>query len=969
MLRKVLETLIKPEQETSILESKDLINQLTSEQQKLIQEFISKRELLPILELVHTFEHNGDPKEHAQKLSNLFKDVNAALHYLVAYGKKFPGNEHFVHDACLIPLLSDITWKKLTTQQSAKLLLDPDLKRSLFQTKEFETQLEKDKKDSEQITQKLLETYKNENTKELSEFINSTITEINKFCKKYEKDADNRENGDEEKNQRSLVQRNELYAARALLNLNKPFKQWTLENLRDYYARFISLNNDDTKGFFLKHGLGEKNYKTFLELNRENAGKNIPDISIDGAIYGHPGFYLKKLNVTNENEAALAACLGKETDCCQSLSGEAGEPCAIHGLTDPNGGFYVLFKGDPGRHSITDKVCAQSWVWKSKTGVIVFDSIEVPNDLRKERIIHIISQLYRELAFKLVHEKGIPAVNCGTSSGCSSHVGYDYTCASIEKPLDYDSYRDSHKQLPLAHKDFPYDLESKTQQHDDQYIEELKSNQPIQSLKKLSHSINVAFELNRSDLINHLISLTEKYGTDAHIKDLMKKIDYKELLYFYSSEKEKSDSIYRFITTNTCDISLHSNGENLFTIATRYNDVRILRYLVENYPIDEEACYDLINKSVQLGHIESCKLFLNLKLDWNRFDIPQGMMLVRALDMSRFKDHLEPLKDQLEMVSHLIDCSTEEAKSNAFAIASTLYEKISILNLFIKKGVSINSKSTWPGSNGRTILHHAIQYDRYEAVKYLLEYKEQKVELEAVDDEKNTPIFRANHASSYSQNHLDIFSLLLKAGVNINAINNKGQTVLMDLIDYYSNQNFKKAQCNVLGVERMQDDKIKLLLEHKPDLSVVDHNGDTAITLAAKNRQPVILKLILDSKLDFDINAINHQGETALFLAAANGCFIAIESLLEHGADPTKIDIDKLKLYPGAVIYSDVIERLHHASEVWLNKSSLRKLPVQDKTEHRILQYTKVSTSGMFSMPKRNPILPSHPIVTACKIL
>jgi hypothetical protein len=98
-------------------------------------------------------------------------------------------------------------------------------------------------------------------------------------------------------------------------------------------------------------------------------------MQIDGNDLGYPGFYFKKINVQDEKEAARAACLGKLTKCCQSLSGEAGEPCVIHGLTSSNGGFYILCEGDLTNPKISDSVIAQSWVWRSTTNALVFDSI------------------------------------------------------------------------------------------------------------------------------------------------------------------------------------------------------------------------------------------------------------------------------------------------------------------------------------------------------------------------------------------------------------------------------------------------------------------------------------------------------------------------------------------------------------------------------------------------------------------
>ena len=86
----------------------------------------------------------------------------------------------------------------------------------------------------------------------------------------------------------------------------------------------------------------------------------------------------------------LGAVLGNVTNCCQKI-GDAGESCAKHGMSDPNGGFVVFRVGK--------RIIGQAWVWYNKEKrKVCFDNIEVPNsakDIVKKNYDEFISCLER----------------------------------------------------------------------------------------------------------------------------------------------------------------------------------------------------------------------------------------------------------------------------------------------------------------------------------------------------------------------------------------------------------------------------------------------------------------------------------------------------------------------------------------------------------------------------------------------
>ena len=123
----------------------------------------------------------------------------------------------------------------------------------------------------------------------------------------------------------------------------------------------------------------------------------------------------------------------------------------MHGLTHPDSGFYVLFKGNPKQPKLTDKVCAQSWVLRTLSGGLLFDSIEMAPCATKK--FSIIQKSFRNLANVLIDHHNISRVVCGATSGVSDDIGFLVSYGNgLELPKEYEGYRDSYEQLLLADK-------------------------------------------------------------------------------------------------------------------------------------------------------------------------------------------------------------------------------------------------------------------------------------------------------------------------------------------------------------------------------------------------------------------------------------------------------------------------------------------------------------------------------------
>ena len=358
----------------------------------------------------HLFENNGDPLEHAIKLAVVFKTAKAALEavYLFSrqtkHGGGFERDGQFVHNACDFTLPEQRptdrgvwdNWRKQFQENFTNASY-----RQLFPHVEVILQYyEPDEWVGD----------KEEHKEQVSSFLTSFFT-------RYKQALDVQAGGAKESDKSNLLRKlDELRNIWESADLNKelatlkkalPFirtyikqekegpreilvgAQKDLGQLLYFYAcslkhcktLFSMLDKDAYSAlhtiyfesrFLTEHLPDARDRDTYYRLDRSKAGENIPDVG-HLKIPKHPEFYLRRLDVcANRHDAELAACLGQFTNCCQSI-GKAGSKAAQHGLTSPDGGFYVLFQESK---KGSDHIIAQSWAWRSLTEGLVLDSVE-----------------------------------------------------------------------------------------------------------------------------------------------------------------------------------------------------------------------------------------------------------------------------------------------------------------------------------------------------------------------------------------------------------------------------------------------------------------------------------------------------------------------------------------------------------------------------------------------------------------
>lgn len=157
----------------------------------------------------------------------------------------------------------------------------------------------------------------------------------------------------------------------------------------------------------------------------------------------------------------------------------------------------------------------------------------------------------------------------------------------------------------------------------------------------------------------------------------------------------------------------------------------------------------------------------------------------------------------------------------------------------------------------KTELHIAVLEEQIETVSDLLK---RKVNVNAEDDDGNTPLFIAVESGNFP-----ITKMLLVAGAKVNMTNKHNNTPLH------------------VAVEMHDENITKLLLGYGATVNVLNDFNKTPMFLAVQSRKINIIKLLID----FGINVNEHDlcNYTALHMAAMYGNSTVVKLLVDAGAD------------------------------------------------------------------------------------
>jgi ankyrin repeat protein len=196
--------------------------------------------------------------------------------------------------------------------------------------------------------------------------------------------------------------------------------------------------------------------------------------------------------------------------------------------------------------------------------------------------------------------------------------------------------------------------------------------------------------------------------------------------------------------------------------------------------------------------------------------------------------------------------------------------------------------------NGLTTLMLAAGSGYLDVVKELLQAQSPTL-LNAQTGDGRTALFVAVRG-----NKPLVVSALLAAGADPNIPTHDGTTPLSEVLDVETAQRLLDCGADVnarlpggmtallRAVYRNMDlSFISLLLERGADANASCGNGSSCLVLAANSNLVDILKLLLAADPPPDVNHQHRDGFTALYFAVMRNHIMAVESLLDAGANPS----------------------------------------------------------------------------------
>ena len=159
------------------------------------------------------------------------------------------------------------------------------------------------------------------------------------------------------------------------------------------YGRYLNINETSTVA-----EINTQINNTLGLFEMQNIEKDYRDVNFS---FSDLQYNLRHSSVTVENrtartlqkgEEALMVRLGYLTSCCQHLNG-AGETAMMHGLINPNAGFWVI-EDEKGQ------VIAQAEIWEKDKDTIIFDNIEFANDRELKDIQKVLTSWVESSQYK-----------------------------------------------------------------------------------------------------------------------------------------------------------------------------------------------------------------------------------------------------------------------------------------------------------------------------------------------------------------------------------------------------------------------------------------------------------------------------------------------------------------------------------------------------------------------------------------
>ena len=306
---------------------------------------------------------------------------------------------------------------------------------------------------------------------------------------------------------------------------------------------------------------------------------------------------------------------------------------------------------------------------------------------------------------------------------------------------------------------------------------------------------------------------------------------------------------------------LENNSPLLLATSERFGNASadIIHYMLSlGADVNLASDYAFRPLDARIKDAEIVKLLLNAGADVNydKYFHPHNMMTVNESPV--FLRVVEECS--LEIVQCFIDAGvdinrTDSYNKTALMCAFSRIDVNEIVKILIDAGASVQAKD----ENGKTVLMYACANAfSSESIRLLMALNSPN-DLASKDSQDNTALHYC--ASEYGGiTSMETFDLLLQAGVDVNARNAQGKTVLFNIVHNWRTPTVSKI--------------IKNLIVAGLDINIVDQTGNNSLLeLMSYGRSEKessalyvrAIKTLLDNSAE--VNIINEDAKTPLLLA------------------------------------------------------------------------------------------------------
>ncbi|ORX41400.1 ankyrin [Piromyces finnis] len=226
-----------------------------------------------------------------------------------------------------------------------------------------------------------------------------------------------------------------------------------------------------------------------------------------------------------------------------------------------------------------------------------------------------------------------------------------------------------------------------------------------------------------------------------------------------------------------------------------------------------------------------------------------------------------------------------------------------IVKMLFDYGANVNFRN----NIGETALLYLCKCNlSLDIIKLLID--KYKAKIYDVDNYGNTLLHK--FCKRRSDNDVKLFNFLIEKGLDINKVNNEGNTPLIELCRYTTkyfyiplllengaeiNIRNNKGETALLVTCKYGDDRlVKKLVECGADVNIADNDGNTPLLISCRDDSKLSISRLKRYFIEngADINKANKNGRIPFHELCEHGNNCIINYFIDHGADINKMDND-----------------------------------------------------------------------------